>query len=86
MVVGGHTHYQTDRMVAGIRALNPGSTGMPRPPGQAGWLLLTGGGPGDLIAEQHRVPYDIDAVVRDLRRRRHPNAAFVQTVLAGGPA
>ena len=39
----------------------------------------------DLIAEQHRVPYDVDAVVRDLRRRRHPNAAFVQTVLAGGP-
>ena len=83
VVVGGHTHYQTDRMVAGIRALNPGSTGMPRPPGQAGWLLLTGGAPGDLIAEQHRVPYDVDAVVRDLHRRRHPNAAFVQTVLTG---
>jgi hypothetical protein len=26
---------------------------------------------------------DGDAVVRDLRRRRHPNAAFVQTVLTG---
>jgi predicted phosphodiesterase len=83
VVIGGHTHYQTDRTVAGIRALNPGSTGMPRPPGQAGWLLLTAGGPGDLIAEQHRVPYDVDAVVRDLHRRRHPNAAFVQTVLTG---
>jgi predicted phosphodiesterase len=83
VVVGGHTHYQTDRMVAGIRALNPGSIGMPRPPGQAGWLLLTAGDPGDLIAEQHRVPYDVDAVVRDLHRRRHPNAAFVQAVLTG---
>jgi hypothetical protein len=83
VVVGGHTHYQTDRMVAGIRALNPGSTGMPRPAGQAGWLLLTGGSPGDLVAEQHRVPYDVDAVVRDLHRRRHPNAPFVQTVLTG---
>jgi hypothetical protein len=29
------------------------------------------------------VPYDVDAVVRDLHRRRHPNAAFVQTVLTG---
>jgi predicted phosphodiesterase len=38
VVVAGHTHYQTDRTVAGIRALNPGSTGMPRPAGQAGWL------------------------------------------------
>ena len=56
---------------------------MPRPPGQAGWLLLTAGDPGDLIAEQHRVPYDVDAVVRDLHRRRHPNAAFVQAVLTG---
>ncbi len=83
VVVGGHTHYQTDRMIAGIRALNPGSTGMPRPAGQAGWLFLTGDGPGDLIVEQHRVPYDVDAVVRDLRRRRHPNAIFVQTVLTG---
>ena len=83
VVVGGHTHCQTDRMVAGIRALNPGSTGMPRPAGHAGWLLLTGGGPGDLIAEQHRVPYDIDAVVRDLHRRRHPNTVFVQAVLTG---
>jgi predicted phosphodiesterase len=83
VVVGGHTHYQTDRIVDGIRALNPGSTGMPRLPGQAGWLLLTADGRGDLISEQHRVPYDVDAVVRDLRRRRHPNAAFVQTVLTG---
>jgi len=83
VVVGGHTHYQTDRTVAGIRALNPGSTGMPRPAGQAGWLLLTGGGPGDLIAERHRVPSAVDAVVRDLHRRRHPNAAFVETILTG---
>ena len=41
--------------VAGVRALNPGSTGMPRPPGQACWLLLDDGGPGELVAEQHRV-------------------------------
>ena len=55
---------------------------MPRPPGGAGWPLLTAGGPGDLIAEQHLVPYDVDAVVRDLHRR-HPSAAYVQTVLTG---
>lgn len=55
VVVGGHTHYQSGRTVAGVRALNPGSTGMPRPPGQACWLLLDDGGPGELVAEQHRV-------------------------------
>ena len=83
MVVGGHTHYQVGRLVGGIRALNPGSTGMPRPPGRAGWLFLQDRGPSDLTAEHHSVPFDVGAVVRDLQRRRHPNAAFVAAVLTG---
>jgi predicted phosphodiesterase len=83
VVVGGHTHYQTDRLAGGIRALNPGSAGMPRPPGQANWLLLQDGGRGDVIAEHRTVPFDVGAVVRDLRRRRHPNAAFVAGILTG---
>lgn len=83
VVVGGHTHYQTDRLVGCIRALNPGSTGMPRPPGRANWLLLRDLGRGAVAAEHRTVPFDVDAVVRDLRRRRHPNAAFVETILTG---
>ena len=83
VVVGGHTHYQADRMVGGIRALNPGSTGMPRPPGQANWLLLAERGRGDVIAEHRTVPFDVGVVVRDLHRRRHPNAAFLEGVLTG---
>jgi len=83
VVVGGHTHYQVDRVAGGIRALNPGSTGMPRPPGRAGWLLLQDRGHGDLTAEHHTVQYDVGAVVRDLHRRRHPNATFVEAVLTG---
>jgi predicted phosphodiesterase len=83
VVVGGHTHYQADRRAGGIRALNPGSTGIPRPPGQAGWLLLRDHGHGEPTAEHHAVPYDIGAVVRDLHRRRHPNAAFLEAVLTG---
>jgi len=82
VVVGGHTHYRADRLADGIRALNPGSTGMPRPFGQAGWLLLEDGD-GELRAEQHTVPFDVDAVVRDLHRRRHPNTEFVESVLTG---
>ena len=83
VVVGGHTHYQTDRPAGSIRALNPGSAGMPRPPGRANWLLLRDGGRGDVIAEHRTVPFDVDAVVRDLHRRRHPNAPFVAGVLTG---
>ena len=40
VVIGGHTHIATDRLVGGIRALNPGSIGMPRHPGEASWLWL----------------------------------------------
>jgi putative phosphoesterase len=83
VVVGGHTHYQADRLVDGIRALNPGSTGIPRPPGQAGWLLLQDRGHGELTAELHTVPFDVGAVVRDLHRRRHPNVDFLEAVLTG---
>jgi predicted phosphodiesterase len=40
VVIGGHTHLVTDRLVGRIRALNPGSTGIPKRPGVASWLLL----------------------------------------------
>ena len=83
VVVGGHTHYRADRLADGIRALNPGSTGMPRPCGEAGWLLLEDGAHGELRVEQHSVPFDVGTVVSDLHRRRHPNTEFVEAVLTG---
>jgi len=95
VVIGGHTHIATDRRVRGIRALNPGSTGMPERPGEASWLLLEvsdglehhddpgRGAAGGLTAVHRVVPYDADAVARDLRARRHPNAEFVAAILTG---
>jgi predicted phosphodiesterase len=93
IVIGGHTHSAADRVVGGIRALNPGSVGIPERPGQAGWLLLeptaeyatrpanaTANG---LRAEHRTVAFDVDAVVRDLRARLHPNAEFLEAVLTG---
>lgn len=82
VVIGGHTHFVTDRLVDGIRALNPGSVGIPRTPGAAGWLLLDDDG--DVLSVTHRsVPFDVDAVVSDLQRRRHPNTEFIASVLMG---
>jgi putative phosphoesterase len=82
VVIGGHTHFATDRVVDGIRALNPGSAGLPRTCGTASWLLLDHDG--DALAVTRRsVPFDVTAVVSDLRRRRHPNAEFVASVLTG---
>jgi predicted phosphodiesterase len=84
IVVGGHTHAATDRVVGGIRALNPGSTGMSKSRGQTSWLYLEDTGDGDLTVEQRDVPFDVDAVVSDLRRRRHPNTDYMTSVLTGG--
>jgi hypothetical protein len=82
VVIGGHTHVATDRIVGGIRALNPGSAGMPSTCGSASWLLLEDGAD-DLGVKHRSVPFDVDAVVSDLKRRRHPNAVFVASVLTG---
>lgn len=82
VVIGGHTHIVTDRIVDGIRALNPGSAGIPRTSGTAGWLLVEDDGDG-LTVTQHSTPFDVDFVVSDLQRRRHPNAEFVSSVLTG---
>jgi hypothetical protein len=80
--IGGHTHLATDRLVDGIRALNPGSAGLPRTCGAASWLLIEDDG--DALAVSLRsVLFDADAVVTDLRRRRHPNAEFVASILTG---
>lgn len=82
VVIGGHTHAATDRIVGGVRALNPGSTGLPRRSGIASWLLLEDDGDG-LAVTIREVPFDVEAVVADLRRRRHPQTEFVSSVLTG---
>ncbi len=81
-VVGGHTHDPTDRTVRGIRALNPGSVGLPRRPGRAGWMAIEAGRSG-IRVERRSVSFDVDAVVTDLEIRGYPNAAYLSTVLRG---
>jgi len=83
VVIGGHTHAADDRFVDSVRALNPGSAGMPRTPGVASWFVLEHGG-SDLTITRHCTPFDVGAVVSDLHRRHHPNAEFVTAVISGG--
>lgn len=80
VVIGGHTHFATDRVVDGIRALNPGTAGLPRASGAASWLLLEDDGE-TLTVTHLAAPFDVDAVVGDLRRRRHPNAEYITSIL-----
>jgi predicted phosphodiesterase len=92
VVIGGHTHRRTDRVTGRTRALNPGSTGVPERPGEADWLLLEFDdeqsteaiGATEVVRAEHRaVPFDADAVVRDLQARLHPNAEFLEGILTG---
>jgi predicted phosphodiesterase len=94
VVIGGHTHRATDRVVNGIRVLNPGSAGIPQRPGETSWLLLEFAdglerrddpdrAAAGLRAEQRMVPFDVDAVVRDLHARLHPNTEFLEAILTG---
>lgn len=82
VVVGGHTHMATDRQIGSVHALNPGAVGIPRECGEAGWLLLEDDG-SSLLISHHKVIFDVQAVVGDLRRRKHPNAHFVTSILTG---
>jgi len=78
--VSGHTHSQYDREVAGIRALNPGSVGMPYE-GWLGayWALL---GPG---VELRHTEYDIDQAVSRIRESGMPDPEPLVEILAQPP-
>ena len=70
VVVGGHTHVQFDRVVAGRRLVNAGSVGMPYE-GVRGafWALL---GPD---VDLRRTDYDVDAAASLLESTAFPGAA-----------
>ena len=82
VVVGGHTHDPTDRLVGDLRALNPGSVGLSQEPGFARWLIIETDSDG-LVVDLRRVSYDTAAVVSDLYQRGYPNAAYLEASLTG---
>jgi putative phosphoesterase len=67
-IVGGHTHRQFDRQVAGRRVINAGSVGMPYEGDAAAfWALL---GP---RVELRRTAYDVEAAARIMRAAGLPD-------------
>jgi putative phosphoesterase len=82
VVVGGHTHVATDRTLGNMRACNPGSVGLPRRGRGASWMIIDLDDDGVRI-EHRRTAFDVDEVIADLHRRRHPGASFVESVLRG---
>lgn len=78
IVIGGHTHRVTDRVVGGVRALNGGGVGNPTTDDKrASYLVL-----GDLGEVEHRwVDYDVDEVLRRIHACGHPEADYLASFL-----
>jgi predicted phosphodiesterase len=82
VVVGGHTHVATNRTVKHLRACNPGSVGLPRRGAGASWMIIEMDDDGVRVEHRRRV-FDVEEVIADLHRRRHPSAPFVEQILRG---
>ncbi len=83
VVVAGHTHQPTDRVVAGIRALNGGSVGNPiTDDRRAGYLIVHADRHGHAV-ELRRVGYDADAFLQTLRASGHPEQEYIASFLDG---
>jgi diadenosine tetraphosphatase ApaH/serine/threonine PP2A family protein phosphatase len=74
VVVAGHTHIQLDRVIDGVRWINPGSVGMPYEGEVAAfWAIL---GPD---VEFRRTPFDVERSAEALLLSGWPEAAaFVE--------
>jgi putative phosphoesterase len=68
LVVCGHTHMQFDRLVDGLRIINPGSVGMPYGKPGAYWAMLDSG------VEMRRTDYDREAAAERIRAKRAADA------------
>lgn len=72
LAIGGHIHIQFDREVRGWRIVNVGSVGMPVDiKGQASWGLFTFEN-GQATVDLRRVPFDVEAVIRDMEAVGYP--------------
>lgn len=79
VVIGGHTHDMTDRVVGGIRAVNLGSIGNShRVDSCATYALLHFDGDGHHL-EQRVVDYDHGLELAALDRVHHPGAPYIRS-------
>jgi len=77
IVIGGHTHRQTDRLVGAVRALNGGSVSNPQPSDlRAGYLVIDADTHGHRV-ELRRVEYDHEEFLRRVYASNHPEADYI---------
>ena len=84
VIVFGHTHVPYHRIVDGVHFVNTGSVGRPKDGDpRAGYCVLTMEGGGHVVAEQIRLPYDIEAACARLTAAGLP-VYFAEYLRAGG--
>jgi len=83
LVLVGHTHIPFNRLVGGVRVVNPGSVSNPFPPDlRASYAILACDSQGYTI-EHHRAEYDRQAVIEAMKRVAHPSEAYITRFMRG---
>jgi predicted phosphodiesterase len=83
LVLAGHTHRPTDRVVAGVRAVNLGSVSNPITDDlRASYVVLHADGHGHGV-EHRRVEYDRGAFLEAVARSGHPASEYIASFQRG---
>ena len=77
LVIVGHTHWAMEAHVDGVHVVNVGSVSNPFPPDlRAVWVCLDADEVGYTVT-YHRVDYNHQDVIDELRRLRHPGHHYI---------
>jgi predicted phosphodiesterase len=83
VVIVGHTHWQLDRTVNGVRVINLGSVSNQSPPDlRASYYLLDADERGHSF-KNHKVDYDRGAVIAQLQAVKHPGVGPLGAFMRG---
>ena len=77
----GHNHLTSD-VTGAVRCVNPGSLGC-NPEPYARFAVLTIDDSGNFAFDLRQVPYDRDALLRELERREVPARKFIREAFFG---
>lgn len=83
IVIGGHTHQPTDRVVDGVRALNPGSISNPIVDDPRAAYVVIHADDDAHVIEHRRVPYDTEAFLLALADSGHPQPDYIASFQRG---
>ena len=83
LIFMGHTHIPGQRRLDGVHLVNLGSVSNPLMPHlEATYVMLTAGPDGHEISPR-RVPYDLEAVIRQIESVNHPCADYLLAIFRG---